>query len=69
MVSNGEYMPIPQTDQQKRVEARLDELSRTASGRLGVSRRRFLLSSGGLAAALLARNEVFVYKEPDAPGA
>ena len=25
MVSNGEYMPIPQTDEQKRVEARLKE--------------------------------------------
>src|SRR5438309_468720 len=26
MVSNGEYMPCPQTEQQKRVEARIDEL-------------------------------------------
>ena len=59
MVSNGEYMPIPQTEQQKRVEARLDELSEAASRKLGVSRRQFLASSGGMAAALLAMNEVF----------
>ena len=59
MVSNGEYMPIPQTDQQKQVEARLEELSTAASRKLGVSRRQFLASSGGMAAALLAINEVF----------
>ncbi|HZA14274.1 MAG TPA: hypothetical protein VE618_07250, partial [Myxococcaceae bacterium] len=27
MVSNGEYMPLPQTEQQKRVEARIKELA------------------------------------------
>src|SRR3954447_18576089 len=31
MVSNGEYMPVPQTDQQKRVEARLGGLAEEAS--------------------------------------
>ena len=59
MVSNGEYMPIPQTDQQKKVEARLGELADSASQKLGVTRRQFLASSGGMAAALLAMNEVF----------
>jgi len=59
MVSHGEYMPIPQTEQQKLVESRLDELSESASRKLGVSRRQFLASSGGMAAALLAMNEVF----------
>ena len=59
MVSNGEYMPIPQTIQQKRVEARLDELATSASKKIGVSRRRFLASSGGMAAALIAMNDVF----------
>ncbi len=58
MISNGEYMPAPQTDQQKQVESRLDELAGTASRRLGVSRRQFLSSSGGMAAALIAMNEV-----------
>lgn len=59
MISNGEYMPIPQTAQQKEVEARLAELSDDASRRLGVSRRRFLAGTGGMAASMIAMNEVF----------
>lgn len=59
MISNGEYMPAPQTEKQKRVEARVEELADEASRKLGVDRRRFLKSSGGMAAALLAMNEVF----------
>src|SRR5690242_12368217 len=59
MVSNGEYMPVPQTRQQKQVEARIAELADSASTKLGVDRRRFLASSGGMAAALIAMNEVF----------
>jgi hypothetical protein len=59
MISNGEYMPVPQTDQQKRVEARLEELADEASTKLGISRRQFLAGSGGMAAALLAMNEVY----------
>src|SRR5947209_19867542 len=59
MVSNGEYMPVPQTDQQKRVEARVDELADEASRKLGISRRQFLAGSGGMAAALLAMNDVY----------
>jgi hypothetical protein len=59
MVSNGEYMPHPQTDKQKRVEARIHELAERASKRLGVTRRQFLASSGGMAASFLAMNEVF----------
>src|SRR5262245_5375651 len=58
MISNGEYMPAPQTGQQKRVEARVEELADEASKKLGVSRRQFLAGSGGMAAALLAMNEV-----------
>src|SRR6266545_3615366 len=59
MVSNGEYMPFPQTEQQKRVEARIVELADSASRKLGMSRRKFLLTSGGTAAAFLAMNDVF----------
>ena len=59
MISNGEYMPVPQTDKQKRVEARTKELADAASKKLGISRRQFLASSGGMAAALVAMNEVF----------
>jgi len=52
-------MPVPQTEQQRRVEARIEELADTASDKLGISRRAFLRSSGGMAATLLAMNEVF----------
>jgi len=59
MVSNGEYMPAPQTENQKKVEARIQDLSETASKKLGIDRRRFLAGTGGMAAAFLAMNEVF----------
>src|SRR5262245_7913960 len=59
MISNGEYMPAPQTEQQRRVEARVEALADEASQRLGISRREFLHSSGGMAATLLAMNEIF----------
>src|SRR6185312_3460812 len=59
MVSNGEYMPHPQTREQKRVEARVKELATRAAKRLDVSRRAFLGSTGGLAASFLAMNEVY----------
>ncbi len=58
LVSNGEYAPLPQSTQQKRVEARLDELVQDASRRLGLSRRQFLAGSGGMAASFLAMNEI-----------
>ena len=59
MVSNGEYMPMPQTDKQKEVEARAKTLSEQAARELGMSRRKFLTTTGGFAASFLAMNEVF----------
>ena len=59
MVSNGEYMPIGQTDKQKEVEARLEVLSAQAAKKLGMSRRKFLTTSGGFAASFIAMNQVF----------
>ena len=59
MVSNGEYMPHPQTEKQKRVEQRIEELAADASKRVGMTRRQFLASAGGMAASFLAMNEVF----------
>jgi predicted TIM-barrel fold metal-dependent hydrolase len=59
MISNGEYMPVRQTKKQKQVEERVKELSEKASRKLGIDRRRFLRTSGGMAASLLAMNEVF----------
>src|SRR2546428_8104504 len=59
VVSNGEYFPLPQTLQQRQVELRIAELATEASRRLGMSRRRFLASSGGMAAGFLAPNQRF----------
>jgi hypothetical protein len=41
------------------VAARIAELAGEASKRLGMSRRRFLASSAGMATAFVAMNEVF----------
>jgi hypothetical protein len=59
MISNGEYMPVGQTEKQQRVESRIQELAETASKKLGMDRRRFLATTGGTAASLIAMNEVF----------
>src|ERR1700759_2761198 len=59
MISNGEYMPYPQTKQQQHVEFRIKELAETASKKLGVSRRQFLEGTGGLAASFIAINGAF----------
>jgi predicted TIM-barrel fold metal-dependent hydrolase len=59
MVSNGEYLPSPQTEAQKKVEVGVHDLVEKASRRLGVSRRHFLAGTGGMAASFLAINKVF----------
>src|SRR5690349_14310102 len=59
VVSNGEYFPSGQTPEQREVEARVAEIAGAAAKRLGMSRRRFLATSGGMAASFLAMNEVF----------
>jgi len=52
-------MPMPQTEEQKRVEARTKELADHAAKKLGISRRAFLAGAGGMAATFLAMNEVY----------
>ncbi|NRA09966.1 MAG: amidohydrolase family protein [Myxococcales bacterium] len=59
VVSNGEFNPLPQTRQQKRVEARIAELGDELGGRAGLHRRDFLKTASGMAAAFLAMNEVY----------
>ncbi len=59
IVSNGEYNPLPQTREQQRVEARIKALADDLGPRHGLSRRGFLASAAGMAAAFLAVNEVF----------
>jgi predicted TIM-barrel fold metal-dependent hydrolase len=59
IVSNEEFAPLPQTRDQVLVESAVSALSRQAAKQLGMTRRDFLRTSGGTAAALLAMNSVF----------
>ena len=68
IVSNEEFTPLPQTPDQASVEARINQLADHYSSKLDVSRRDFMRSSGGMAAAFMALNEVFgpVFKVAEA---
>ena len=59
VVSNGEYMPWPQTPAQRRVEHEICALADAHRGRLRLDRRQFLRTASGLAASFLAFNRVF----------
>src|SRR5260370_8726731 len=59
IVSSDEYMPAPQTEKQREVEARLKELSDRLARRQGLSRRRFFQTASGMAAPFLAMNPAF----------
>ena len=71
IVSNGEFVPLPQTLQQRKVEARIKELADAAASRLGMDRRQFLRTASGMATAFVAMNEVFgmVFKVTSAEAA
>ncbi len=57
--SNEEFIPPPQSPRQKQFEAKLTAISDRAARRQGLSRRDFLRTGSGMAAALLALNQVF----------
>jgi len=59
IVSNGEYNPMPQTEQQRQVEGRIKELADQYAAKLNMDRRRFLKTASGMATAFLAMNQVF----------
>jgi predicted TIM-barrel fold metal-dependent hydrolase len=59
LVSNEEFTPLPQTAAQRRVEARILAEAGRLAPRLGLSRRDFLRTNGGMAVSLLAMNAVF----------
>ena len=59
LVSNEEFPPLPQTPAQCEVEQRILEAAQRMAPRLGLSRREFLRTSGGMATAFLAMNAVF----------
>jgi len=59
IVSSDEYLPAPQTDKQRDVEARLKEIGSSLAGRLGMSRRQFFRTASGMAASYLVMNQVY----------
>src|SRR6185295_1028504 len=59
MISNGEFTPLPQTPDQRRVELEIGRLADELAPRHGMNRRQFLASSAGMSAAFLALNSVF----------
>lgn len=69
--SNGEYCPPPETEQDRRAEARFREIVDAQSVRRGMSRRELVESAFGTAAALTVLNQVYgcgddaVYEVPD----
>ena len=54
VVSNEEFLPRPQNDDQKKVERLIGEMSEENSKKLGMDRRTYLATSMGLATAFLA---------------
>jgi len=59
IVSSDEYLPAPQTPQQRQVEACLQEIGADYARKQNLSRRRFFATASGMAAAFLAMNRVY----------
>ena len=59
IVSSDEFAPTAQTPRQREVEARLKTLADELAHRQGISRRQFLRTAAGMAAAFVAMNDVY----------
>ena len=59
LVSNEEFPALPQTAEQRAVEERIFSEAGRLAPRLGLTRRSFLATTGGMATSLLAMNAVF----------
>jgi predicted TIM-barrel fold metal-dependent hydrolase len=59
IASNEEFVPPPQSRRQREYETRLAEIGDRAARRQGQTRRAFLRTGPGMAAALLALNQTF----------
>src|SRR5437867_10349191 len=59
IASNEEFIPPPQSEQQKEVEFRTLEIAERQAKRHGMSRRDFLRTGSGMAAGIMALNLVF----------
>jgi predicted TIM-barrel fold metal-dependent hydrolase len=58
-VSNGEFIPLPQSRRQRQVEFLITQMADDRAARLGTTRRRFLQSKAGMAVAFTALNAVY----------
>src|SRR5215510_12472892 len=61
MVSNEETTPIAQTEVEAKVEQTILADAARYAKKLGIDRRTFLRTAGGMACAFLALNKVFGY--------
>jgi len=59
IISNDEYIPAPQSEQQKQVEARLLDMGDELGKKQGLDRRQFFQTAAGMAAAFVAMNDTF----------
>jgi uncharacterized protein len=59
IISSDEYLPAPQSDKQREVEARLLELGSSLARKQGISRRGFFQTAAGMAASYLVMNQVY----------
>ena len=59
IISNDEYIPAPQSEQQKQVEARLLDMGDEIGKKQGLDRREFFQTAAGMAAAFVAMNDTF----------
>src|SRR5260221_399250 len=59
IVSSEEYLPVPQTANQREVEARLKDMSDSLAKRQGLWRRRFFQTAAGMTAAFVPMNQGF----------
>ena len=59
IVSSDEYIPAPQSEKQKQVEARLLDMGEEFGKPQGLDRREFFQTAAGMAAAFVAMNDTF----------
>jgi uncharacterized protein len=59
VLSNEEFIPRPQSQQQKQVEYLIGQMAEEKSKKLGMDRRTFMASAMGLATCFLASNKVW----------
>ena len=66
-LSSDEFMPSPQSPQQREFETRVKDMGARLAKEHNLSRRQFFKTAGGMAAAFLAMNETYAkqYMSPE----